>query len=109
MRRKANGARALFLLLGRDPNSESFRIFFHQPADDPLLEVNNDDHDKQSQGDELPPKEVSPGYFFDDMENDGADDRAPKCALAAEQHHEDHEDVEGRGGECDVARVDKSD
>src|SRR5262249_45061146 len=79
--------RALLLLLGRHPNSESFRIFFHQPADYALLEVDNDDDDQQTQGHELPAKEIGPGYFLNDVEHDGTDYGAPESALAAEQHH----------------------
>src|SRR5262249_26802124 len=108
MRRKADSGWALFLLLGRHPNSKSLRIFFHQPADYALLEVDNDDDNQQTQGHELPAKEIRPGYFLNDLEHDGTDYGAPESALAAEQHHQDHENIKRRCGKGDVARVDKT-
>src|SRR6185437_4369603 len=100
--------RSDFLFLWRDTNSKPLGIFFHQPADDPLLEVDDDNHDQQAERDKLPAEKIGPGDVFDDMENDSADDRAPKCPFAAKQDHQDHENVERRRGECDIPRLDKA-
>src|SRR5690349_22369943 len=109
MRREAERACIWIFFLRCDSDSKPGWIFFHQPADNALLEVNDDDHDQQTQRDELPAEKIGPGHFLDDLEYDSTDDRTPERALAAEQYHQDHEDVESCGWKSDVAWLDEAD
>ena len=99
------GFRRAFVATARH---EQFRIFFGDPADDTLLEVDDGDDDEHAERDELPAEEIGPGHFLDGVENHRADHRSPQRSLAAQQHHHHHEQIEGGDGKGDVARLDES-
>jgi hypothetical protein len=48
---------------------------------------------EHAESDELPAEQIGPGHLLQSVENHRADHRAPQRALAAQEHHYNHEQV----------------